>query len=157
MIDAHLRVLQLQDLNELVAIEQAAHLVPWSPPLLHSCLDSSQHHCCGIAAAHDEALLGFTISQQVLDEVELHNICVHPSAQGRGLGGVLLEALFDYHFGLNAALIHLEVRVSNQAAIALYQRQGFVECGERRDYYRMPDGTKQDALLFRKDLVWPDK
>ena len=67
--------------------------------------------------------------------------CVHPAA-GRGL---------ETRFGqAHLAFLTLEVRPSNQAAVALYCKHGFQEAGRRKDYYQDPT---EDALLLTRTFV----
>lgn len=146
-----IRDLCLENLAAVTRLEQQAHISPWSENVIKACL-TGPHTCRGLF--QEGQLCGFTISQQVLDEVELHNICVDPARQRQGCGAVLMAALLAYHNQLSASFVFLEVRCSNQAAIALYEREGFSQVGHRAGYYKAPI---EDALLYRKDIVWPDK
>ncbi len=79
----------------------------------------------------------------------LYSIAVDPGLHGRGVGRRLVEAAIDLARRRGAAILRLEVRVDNAAAIALYRGLGFHDFAMRRDYY--DDGT--DALRFEKALV----
>lgn len=82
------------------------------------------------------------------DEAELLRIAVTPSRQGQGLGRALLQACEADLAATGARDLHLEVRVSNAAARALYAANGWREVGLRKAYYR--DG--EDAALYAKRL-----
>ncbi len=92
-----------------------------------------------------EAVDGFLLAWQVADEVELLDVVTLPAARRQGVGRALLQRLFRETRTCGARAIHLEVRKSNQAALALYRRAGFEEVGCRTRYYA--DG--EDALLLR--------
>ena len=82
-------------------------------------------------------------------EAELLRIAVDPDRRGAGLGRALLSACERELAALGIRELHLEVRVSNAAARALYGRSGWRESGLRKAYYR--DG--EDAALYTKRLV----
>jgi [ribosomal protein S18]-alanine N-acetyltransferase len=102
----------------------------------------------------ESGLLGLGCYWAILEEAHITIMAIAPEYQGQGLGQALLWALLAsaHHRGLERAT--LEVRASNQAALALYQKYGFTEAGRRRRYY--PD-TQEDALiLWRGKLQYPD-
>lgn len=94
---------------------------------------------------------GFTLSRQAADEEELLLIAVHPNLRGRGLGGALLDNLFAQASERGVERLFLEMR-SDNAAVNLYRTAGFEPIGTRKDYYRVLDGSKRDAITFRKNL-----
>lgn len=82
------------------------------------------------------------------EEAELLRIAVDPARRGQGLGRALLQACEADLAAMGARDLHLEVRVSNAAARALYAADGWRESGLRKAYYR--DG--EDAALYGKRL-----
>jgi [ribosomal protein S18]-alanine N-acetyltransferase len=96
----------------------------------------------GTVARRGESLLGFALAARVGEEAELLSLAVAPAARGVGLGRRLLEELFAGLRARGARRVHLEVRSSNQAALALYESLGFRTARRRARYYR--DG--EDAL-----------
>jgi ribosomal-protein-alanine N-acetyltransferase len=118
-------------------------------------IEASPYQQRVLVARDDTAqLLGFAEYYHVLDECHLLDIAIWPELQGQGLGCHLLEAVLEEarHDGCTQCL--LEVRRTNLAARALYQRLGFVEVGSRRDYYPPLEsgGEREDALLYSLDL-----
>ena len=69
---------------------------------------------------------------------EITNVAVKSSCRRKGIGGKLLEKLYEEAVLLDTQEFFLEVRESNEAAIALYSRQGFVKEGIRKNFYEMP-------------------
>ena len=81
------------------------------------------------------------------DEGYITNVAVDPSRRRQGVAAQLLRVFDDFARANRLAFLTLEVRPSNQAAIALYQGFGFTEAGRRRNYYDLP---KEDALILTK-------
>jgi ribosomal-protein-alanine N-acetyltransferase len=93
--------------------------------------------------------VGFALTRGVLDEAELLLLAVIPEARRNGVGAALLRSVVgDCGLrGINS--LHLEVRDGNDA-IKLYRNSGFTKVGERRDYYRGPNGQSYSALTLRR-------
>ncbi|HMF91917.1 MAG TPA: ribosomal protein S18-alanine N-acetyltransferase [Candidatus Angelobacter sp.] len=95
----------------------------------------------------DEVVAGFLVGRNVArDEWEIENVAVAGAARRRGLGSRLLGEFMDLARQRGGKHIFLEVRASNRAAQALYQKWAFVEAGTRRSYYQDP---VEDALILR--------
>ena len=153
---AMMKSLNLDDLSSMLPIENAAHAYPWSEAILASCF-GERYRVFGLfieEAAGQSQLVGYAIYQYLFEEATLMNICIAPSAQGRGFGNTLLsqsmKTLVD-----EAAIevVFLEVRQSNQAAIALYQRLGFSINGERKNYYETATGREIAVLMSKRFSV----
>jgi [ribosomal protein S18]-alanine N-acetyltransferase len=95
-------------------------------------------------------LTGLLVAAHVAAEWELENIAVSPSARRRGIGRQLLNALQAQAAQVKSAAIFLEVRESNTAARALYEKAGFMQTGRRKAYY---SDTQEDAILYRQTLA----
>lgn len=89
---------------------------------------------------------GFLLVWHVADEVHVHNIAVHPRHRRRGIARALMDTVAAYQTQFGVARAFLEVRKSNVAARALYERYGYEVTGERAGYYT--DG--EDAL----EMAW---
>lgn len=94
---------------------------------------------------------GFVLTRHVLDEEELLLIAVTPGARRRGVGSALFAHLFDAARHRDVTRVFLEMRRGNPA-IGLYQRFGFEPIGERRNYYRMANGERIDAITFTRSI-----
>lgn len=88
----------------------------------------------------------FIVARGVGTEWEIENIAVAGPARRRGLGARLLAELLNQARAAGARNVFLEVRESNRAARALYEKWAFVESGRRKCYYHSPD---EDAVLYR--------
>ncbi len=99
-------------------------------------------------------VLGLGCLWAILDEAHITIVAVHPSYQRLGFGQTLLTALLRsaHQRGLERAT--LEVRISNQSAINLYQKFDFREAGRRKRYY--PDTGEDASILWRGGLQHPN-
>jgi ribosomal-protein-alanine acetyltransferase len=94
-------------------------------------------------------LSGVLVGRMAADEFEILNLAVSRARRRRGIASHLLDAALSWSRGAGTKRILLEVRASNQAAIGLYARYGFMACGRRKQYYQNPP---EDALLFARTL-----
>lgn len=92
-----------------------------------------------------ERLLGLGCVWSILEEAHLTILAVHPSYRHQGFGQALLHALLTTAWQQGLERATLEVRVSNQSALSLYQKFGFREAGRRRRYY---SDTGEDGLIL---------
>ncbi len=132
--------------DEIWALEQRCHPIPWSESTLQSCLAGNYWGELLLLAGQP---IGFYLFQQVLDELTLVNICIAPEQQRQGYGEQLLEQALTQALAKQGAICFLEVRGQNCAAIKLYEKCGFAEYGLRPDYYPAITGNgREDALLM---------
>lgn len=99
-------------------------------------------------------LIGLGCSWAIVDEAHITLLAIAPSHQGQGWGGLLLLALLQAAIQRQLAWATLEVRISNQVAISLYQKVGFQEVGQRPRYYA--DTGEAALILWLKGLREPD-
>ena len=149
MAIVRLRPLAPADLDAVVAIERDTFADPWSKRSFAATL--RQPRIGALAAVGDDgALLGYGISTRVADEGEILNIAVQAAARGQGIGRMLLSALLEDLQAEGIRQVYLEVRRSNEAAIALYRAVGFKPLGVRPAYYATP---REDALTMSLELA----
>ena len=86
------------------------------------------------------------------DEVELISIAVDRKWRNKGVGALLMRALFEAVRMSPAKRMLLEVAADNAAALKLYGKFGFTTVGERKGYYPRPDGTPATAIVMARDL-----
>jgi ribosomal-protein-alanine N-acetyltransferase len=135
----------LADLDHVLVIERASFSQPWSREMFEAELTGNP---CGrffVAAAAGEQV-GYIGGWMVADELQVVSLAVRPDARRRGVADRLLRHLLA-HAGGPVQRAYLEVRRSNRAAIAMYERFGFHTAGVRKGYYEHP---KEDALLMER-------
>jgi ribosomal-protein-alanine N-acetyltransferase len=146
-IALEIRTLETADLEAIEAIEQRAYPTPWSRSMFASELAKPTSICLG-AFERDE-LVGYVINSRYVDAWHVMNVAVDPDHQRRGVASRLLERLFELTRDDERRGYTLEVRVSNEAAIELYERLGFEPRGIRRGYYT---DNREDALIMWRDV-----
>ena len=152
MTTIELRRLLLDDLSEIEEIERRSYPTPWSRSMFAGELAKPSSICLGAfeAEGEDGALVGYLIVSRYVDAWHIMNIAVSPDFRRRGIATALLERLFELTDDRSRRGYTLEVRVSNDGAVRLYERLGFEARGIRRGYYT---DNREDALIMWKDPV----
>ena len=140
-----------EDLDEVLAIEEASFSNPWSRQMFVWELQNVGVSYAYVLRTPEWRVAAFCTTWVVLDEVHINNVAVRPECRGQGAGLALLRFVLRLGGSLGARRATLEVRRSNAAALKLYERLGFQVSGTRRNYYSNP---VEDALiLWREDLA----
>ena len=149
-MNATLRVVGPGDLELFAALEAEVFPEdPWTPYMIAEELSSPASRYW---VATDDAgdVVGYGGAKVGGDQADVMTIGVAPQARGRGAGAAILDALLDWARQAGAAEIFLDVRPSNEGAIALYNSRGFVEIGRRPRYFRNP---VEEAVEMRAPLT----
>ncbi len=146
--------MQKTDLDAVMLIEEQAYGEHhWSKDSFLSELANSLARY--YSAFNDEGfLIGYAGSWQILEEVHITNIAVAPDYRRKKVGETLLRSIIDDCYLNKAKYITLEVRVSNIAAINLYEKYGFKSLGTRKGYYQ---NNNEDALIMWTENIFYDK
>ena len=126
-----LRAMTDQDLDDVLKVEFQSYAFPWSRQIFQDCITSG--YDCRILCVNDE-------------------ICIRRDVQGRGYGRLFVRQVIKRAVVLGADRLFLEVRPSNRIAIRLYDSLGFVQIGERKDYYPSESG-REDAQVLVLELA----
>ena len=130
------RKMQPKDLPKVCEIEKDNFSLPWSEK---SFLESMERDdTIFLTALLDEEVAGYVGCYCIAGEGEITNVAVKDTYRRMGIGGKLLEELYKEAELLECREFLLEVRESNEAAIGLYTRQGFVKEGIRKNFYEQP-------------------
>lgn len=131
-----------QQLDEVASLEQRVFSMPWSRD---GFADTLCREDVLFLTAYDDGLLGYAGVYCTAEEGEITNVAVEPAARRQGVGRALLTELLASLAARGIARAVLEVRVSNAAAIGLYERMGFQIAGRRRGFYEKP---AEDAYVM---------
>jgi ribosomal-protein-alanine N-acetyltransferase len=142
------RRLELRDLNAIEAIERASYPTPWSRSMFAGELAKPSSLSLGAFDSESAELLGYLIISRYVDAWHVMNVAVAPDHRRRKIATMLLDHLFELTAGEGRRGYTLEVRVSNDVAIRLYERAGFKPRGIRRGYYT---DNREDALIMWRD------
>lgn len=131
------------DLSEVVEIEQQLFTQPWSRQGFLSSLQ--QQDTLYLVAQQDGKVAGYCGLLQSFDEADITNVAVHPEYRRLGIACQMLEQLMEQGGTRGIQRYTLEVRVSNTAAVKLYQKLGFASVGIRKNFYAFPT---EDAMIM---------
>jgi ribosomal-protein-alanine N-acetyltransferase len=145
-VAVQIRRLTLADLPEIETIEQRAYHTPWSRSMFAS--ELAKPTSISLGAFEGDQLVGYIVNSRYVDAWHVMNVAVDPEFQRRGIASRLLERLFELTADDDGRGYTLEVRVSNNEAIKLYEKLGFERHGIRRGYYT---DNREDALIMWRD------
>jgi ribosomal-protein-alanine N-acetyltransferase len=146
-----LRRLEPRDLSAVEKVERRAYPTPWSRSMFAGELAKPSSVAVGaFDAEYRDRLAGYLIVSRYVDAWHIMNLAVDDPYRRRGIARRLLDELFARTAGDDTRGYTLEVRVSNQRAIAVYERAGFRITGVRRSYYT---DNREDAYVMWKDPI----
>ena len=144
-----LRSMQLEDVQQVHHLDEICFSLPWPD---NSFAYEVEHNRVSrpfvvewTAADGEKRIAAMMVCWQVMDEVQVATIAVHPDFQRKGLARKLLAHGLLQAAKEGADHAFLEVRAGNHPAQALYHQFGFEVVGERKGYYR---DNSEDALLL---------
>ena len=140
-----LREMLIDDLEQVMEIERELFHVPWTREGFFTFL--TREDAMFLVVEEKDQILGYCGLLMVLDEGDITNVAVRRDRQKEGIGNFLMESLIRLAAERGVTTIHLEVRVGNDRAIRLYERNGFTRDGIRKGYYSDPI---EDALLMTR-------
>lgn len=140
-----IRKMRESDLDQVAAIAASVFVSPWSRQGFAEALPMD--NACFLLAVENELVLGYCGLYMAADEGEIINVAVRPDFQRQGIADNLLQALIEEGNRNGVHRFFLEVRVSNEAAIHLYEKHGFCRQGIRKDFYKE---IHEDAYVMNR-------
>ena len=134
------------DLNKIEEIERESFIDPWNVKMLSDAFLSNGF--LGLTYESDGEIIGYVFGKTVVDEAEIELIAVKSARRKQGVGKALLAEFLAAVKSIGVADVFLEVRRSNIAAQAMYEKAGFTYVAVREKYY----GGLEDALIMKKRL-----
>lgn len=144
---ASIRPMTHEDMGFVSDIERRSYEYPWSHGVFRDCLLAG-YQC--IVLDRDERVAGYGILSIAAGEAHILNLCVDPSYRSHGYGERLLDEILFRARAASVREIFLEVRPSNQTALALYRKKGFHIVSNRPAYYQAQAGREDAAVLVKK-------
>lgn len=141
-----IRPMAAEDIDQLLVIEQASFPTPWTRE--HFISEMEAGYSFPFVASTDNRIVGYVCLMSLFEEAQILDIAVEPELRGRGVAQILMKHAISVARQKGAEVLALEVRSSNAAAIALYEKCGFVRTGLRLNYYE----GREDAVLMEKRL-----
>ena len=147
----------VQHLDAIMRVEESSFSAPWTRRMFE--VELTDNPFARLLTAHIEnaaqlqerlsGLVGYVCFWVVFEELRMMNLAVAPHVRHRGIGRWVLQQALTMGREQGARRALLEVRVSNQPAVALYERVGFSRSGVRTKYYTNPI---EDAVLMELEL-----
>jgi ribosomal-protein-alanine N-acetyltransferase len=145
----HFRPMQLEDVEQVHAIDVMSFSVPWPASSYRFELQENPASLLWVAEAMvpegKPDVIGMIVVWLILDEAHIATIAVHPDYRGRGIGGEILTVALRESARKGAKKATLEVRAGNEIARKLYGSFGFQVVGQRSRYYQ---DNNEDALIM---------
>lgn len=153
-----MRPMAPEDVPVVAAIEARSFSLPWSERAFRAELAEKRNSHLIVAegpppdgdGSRPGRVLGYACWWLVVDECHILNLAVSPECRRRGVADVLLAGLLEGARKRGAGRATLEVRASNRAAIALYEKHGFAPVAFRKEYY--PDNQEDALIMWKPDL-----
>lgn len=148
----HLSAMNIADIDPILDIERHSFRQPWNRISFLGELDCKQASGYIVKISEDqgkEQVIAYLFLRLLAEELHILRIAVRPKWRCQGVASWLLDKCFELGFEKGAKLVFLEVRSSNESAIALYRKQGFTVVGRRPNYY---SDSREDALVLIKYL-----
>ncbi|MCR4586784.1 MAG: ribosomal protein S18-alanine N-acetyltransferase [Lachnospiraceae bacterium] len=136
-----------EDVETVSLLEEAAFSMPWSADAFRDML--AREDAVYLVAEQDGEILGVCGLHQSFESGEITNVSVCKEKRGAGIGTRLMEEILKVSRGREITQLLLEVRVSNEAAIHVYEKCGFQVIGRRKDFYEEP---WEDAFVMECKL-----
>ncbi len=142
-----IRKMEEQDVSWVARVERENFSMPWSEKAFTDSL--KQEEALFLVAEEEGNGLGYIGVYLSFEEGEITNVSVDGTQRNRGIGNALVEQLKKEAKERKVERIFLEVRVSNEPAIHLYEKQGFEKAGCRKNFYEKP---REDAWVMMCSL-----
>ncbi len=140
-----IRSMEADDLSQVMEIEHASFTAPWTLDTFKGLLRHPDV-CLLAAVADGDIVYGYAAMWFAGREAKLGDLAVGSEYRRRGIGRSLLLAALKDAKARGTRSVFLEVRESNEVAVAMYEAQGFEVIGRRAGYYELP---AEDALVMR--------
>ena len=137
--------MRTEDLEQVSRLEASCFSMPWSKKSFEEVMGKSD--AVYVTAREEEKVVGYCGAYVILDEADINQVAVEPSCRNKGIGRKMMEVLLQKLKRAGANAVTLEVRRSNEAAIALYESLGFVTEGIRKNFY---EKAAEDGLIMWK-------
>ena len=143
------------DIDEVFEIEKASYGEHhWSKDSFFNEVDNKISYYIVAKEPETKEVVGYLGSWLIVDECHITNVAVNPKHRRQKIAQQLLIQLINHCYEQFIKYITLEVRVSNTAAINLYEKFGFKSVGVRKKYYQDND---EDALIMFTENIWHEK
>lgn len=142
-----IRPMEADDLTVIMRLERNIFPDPWPVSAFEDIFKIDGWN--GFVAESDDVVVGYACMLVIAGECHLANIAVVPEFRRKSVANQLLEHILEVAQQMECDSVLLEVRVSNQVAIAFYEKNKFAQTNVRKGYYHDP---KEDAAVMIRRL-----
>lgn len=142
--------MQLEDIDDILKVCEDSFVIPWSRKSFED--EFNNMLATYLVAKDSDKVVGFIGLWFVMDECHITNIAVSKEYRNKHIATEFVEEMFKLCKEHEIAYVLLEVRSSNVAAKELYKKFGFKEDCIRKEYYKNPDNTREDAIIMSLEL-----
>lgn len=150
-MDVNVRVMTKEDINGVAPIEAASFSEPWSPDGFESSLN--REDTIFLVAEVQDHIVGYVGFYWCFEDADITNVAVDSNYRRCGIGDMLITEMIEICREKRIERIGLEVRESNQSAIRLYEKHGFVNVGVRKNFYRKPT---ENGIVMNKYIEYEE-
>ena len=147
MADLIVRKAEEKDVDRIAQLEIECFTTPWSREAVYQDVVENPR-ALYVVAEVEGLVIGYAGIWSIIDEGHITNVAVDPRFRKNHVGSAIISVLLDVTQKAGIEHHTLEVRRSNEAAIRLYEKYGFVVNGERKGYY---EDTGEDALIMWRE------
>lgn len=141
--DIVIRQMQAKDLDAVTHLEESCFSMPWKRADFEDILKRTDR--VYLVAEYEDKIIGGCMMSEIVGEGDISNVAVDEMYRGQGIADTLLKAMLKLGDEREMTAYTLEVRSQNQPAIKLYERNGFITEGVRKNFYQKPT---DDALIM---------
>ena len=136
-----------EDIPQIAELERVCFSDPWSEAILRESLDNPLYRF--VAVKEGARVLGYAGMFLTIPEAQIANVAVDPQMRRRGSARSLVRGLVREAAEAGATVAFLEVREHNAGAISLYEQEGFVRVGMRKNYY---DNPVENGYVYVREI-----
>lgn len=148
MPEVIVREMRREDIDGIMEIEHGSFAIPWTRDDLIGELSNTAARY--FVVVEDGKVVAYAGTWLIIDEGHITNVAVHPDRRGLGYGTMVMSAMMQAAVDVGVQYMTLEVRVSNEPALALYKKLGFKKAGLRKKYY---EDNGEDAHIMVNDRL----
>ena len=148
MEDVKILKMSKEHIEDVLEIEKRCFTDPWTKKMFEDELLNPLAYY--IVLVKDEKIVGYAGFWDIIDDAQIMNVAVDTMYRGKGLGNLIMEDFIKEAKDRNLDTMSLEVRVSNEPAIKLYEKYGFEVQGRRKKYYQ--DNGEDAYIMYLFDL-----
>lgn len=145
-----IRRMTIEDLDDIIEVEKTSFSIGWS----RSSFEEELRNILAtyLVAELENKVIGYIGMWFVIDECHITNVAVHSNYRKKKIATMLVKRMFELCEEHLSTYVTLEVRKNNLPAQCLYKKFGFNEEAVRKEYYKNPDNTREDAIIMSREL-----